>query len=123
MDLHVLTHSFPTRRAADLQAEKDRQRDAWILSHRGHAVANGQPVLPCNRVGHEPSPRGASGIDFWGTSHVLAPQGEFVAAAGGDPTVLECDVDLGRREHVVPVGRGSWSGSMDRYVEIQGVAV
>src|SRR3546814_3918384 len=71
----------------DDQAEKDRQRDAWILSHRGHAVANGLPVLSCNRVGHEPSPLGASGIDFWGHSHVLGPQGEFVAEAGGDPTV------------------------------------
>src|SRR3546814_1116429 len=66
----------------DDQAEKDRQRDAWILSHRGHAVANGLPVLSCNRVGHEPSPLGASGIDFWGNSHVLGPQGEFVAEAG-----------------------------------------
>src|SRR3546814_9787163 len=60
----------------DDQAEKDRQRDAWILSHRGHAVANGLPVLSCNRVGHEPSPLGASGIDFWGNSHVLGPQGD-----------------------------------------------
>jgi N-carbamoylputrescine amidase len=42
-----------------------------VLSHRGHAVANGLPVLSCNRVGHEPSPLGASGIEFWGNSHVL----------------------------------------------------
>jgi len=48
----------------DGQDEKNRQRDAWILSHRGHAVANGLPVLSCNRVGHEPSPLGAAGIDF-----------------------------------------------------------
>jgi N-carbamoylputrescine amidase len=46
----------------DAQDEKIRQRDAWVLSHRGHAVANGLPVLSCNRVGHEPSPLGASGI-------------------------------------------------------------
>ena len=59
----------------DDQAEKDRQRNAWILSHRGHAVANGLPVLSCNRVGHEQSPLGASGIDFWGSTHVLGPQG------------------------------------------------
>src|SRR6478672_7269972 len=66
----------------DDQAEKERQREAWILSHRGHAVANGLPVLSCNRVGHEASPIGNAGIDFWGTSHVLGPQGEFVAKAG-----------------------------------------
>jgi N-carbamoylputrescine amidase len=63
----------------DAQDEKNRQRDAWVLSHRGHAVANGLPVLSCNRVGHEASPLGASGIDFWGNSHVLGPQGEFIS--------------------------------------------
>ena len=97
----------------DDQAEKNRQRDAWILSHRGHAVANGLPVLSCNRVGHEPSPLGASGIDFWGNSHVLGPQGEFVAEAGGDPTVLVCDVDLGRSEHV----RRIWPFLRDRRID------
>lgn len=61
----------------DVQDEKTRQRDARVLSHRGHAVANGLPVLSCNRVGHEASPLGASGIQFWGNSHVLGPQGEF----------------------------------------------
>ncbi|HEY9541171.1 MAG TPA: carbon-nitrogen hydrolase [Luteimonas sp.] len=100
----------------DDQAEKDRQRDAWILSHRGHAVANGLPVLSCNRVGHEPSPLGASGIDFWGNSHVLGPQGEFVAEAGGDPTVLVCDVDLGRSEHV----RRIWPFLRDRRIDAYG---
>lgn len=100
----------------DDQAEKDRQRDAWILSHRGHAVANGLPVLSCNRVGHEPSPLGASGIDFWGNSHVLGPQGEFVAEASGDPTVLVCDVDLGRSEHV----RRIWPFLRDRRIDAYG---
>ena len=85
----------------DDQAEKDRQRNAWILSHRGHAVANGLPVLSCNRVGHEPSPVGASGIDFWGSSHVLGPQGEFLAEAGIEaPELLMAEVDLQRSEHV-----------------------
>jgi N-carbamoylputrescine amidase len=97
----------------DDQAEKDRQRDAWILSHRGHAVANGLPVLSCNRVGHEPSPLGTTGIDFWGNSHVLGPQGEFIAQAGGDPTVLVCDVDLGRSEHV----RRIWPFLRDRRID------
>ncbi|MBM7093362.1 N-carbamoylputrescine amidase, partial [Streptomyces sp. S12] len=65
----------------DAQDEKDRQRNAWILSHRGHAVANGLPVLSVNRVGFEASPLGASGIQFWGSSHVLGPQGEYLAEA------------------------------------------
>ncbi|WP_417473736.1 carbon-nitrogen hydrolase [Luteimonas mephitis] len=98
---------------SDDQAEKDRQRDAWILSHRGHAVANGLPVLSCNRVGHEPSPIGATGIDFWGNSHVLGPQGEFIAEAGGDTTLLVCDVDLGRSEHV----RRIWPFLRDRRID------
>jgi Predicted amidohydrolase len=71
----------------DVPEEKTRQRDAWVLSHRGHAVANGLPVLSCNRVGHETSPLGASGIDFWGNSHVLGPQGEFIAEAGTEATL------------------------------------
>jgi len=98
----------------DGQDEKDRQRGAWVLSHRGHAVANGLPVLSCNRIGHEPSPLGASGIRFWGTSHVLGPQGEFIAEAGTeDPQVLVADVDLGRSEHV----RRIWPFLRDRRID------
>ena len=98
----------------DAQDEKDRQRGAWVLSHRGHAVANGLPVLSCNRIGHEPSPLGASGIRFWGTSHVLGPQGEFIAEAGTDaPQVLVADVDLGRSEHV----RRIWPFLRDRRID------
>lgn len=97
----------------DEQDEKDRQRDAWILSHRGHAVANGLPVLSCNRVGHESSPLGTSGVDFWGHSHVLGPQGEFLAEAGTDPTLLICDVDLGRSENV----RRIWPFLRDRRID------
>ena len=100
----------------DDEAEKTRQRDAWILSHRGHAVANGLPVLSCNRVGHEPSPLGAAGIDFWGNSHVLGPQGEFLAQAGGDPTLLTCEVDLGRSEDV----RRIWPFLRDRRIDAYG---
>src|SRR3546814_13183625 len=88
----------------DDQAEKDRQRDAWILSHRGHAVANGLPVLSCNRVGHEPSPLGAPGIDCWGNSHELGPQGELLGQAGRDPKVVVGDGDLGRSEDVCQPG-------------------
>ena len=100
----------------DAQDEKSRQRDAWILSHRGHAVANGLTVLSCNRVGHEASPMGASGIDFWGSSHVLGPQGEFLAEAGGEPQILMAEVDLQRSEHV----RRIWPFLRDRRIDAYG---
>ena len=101
---------------SDEQGEKTRQRDAWVLSHRGHAVANGLPVLSCNRVGHEPSPMGASGIDFWGNSHVLGPQGEFIAEAGTEPTLLLAEVDMQRSEHV----RRIWPFLRDRRIDAYG---
>ena len=103
----------------DDAAEQARQRDAWILSHRGHAVANGVPVLSCNRVGHEISPlatektAGASGIDFWGNSHVLGPQGEFIAEAGSEATILMAEVDMQRSEHV----RRIWPFLRDRRID------
>ena len=98
----------------DDQAEKDRQRGAWILSHRGHAVANGLPVLSCNRIGHEPSPLGTSGIRFWGSSHVLGPQGELLAEAGTDDAqVLVADIDMDRSEHV----RRIWPFLRDRRID------
>ncbi len=106
----------------DAQDEKDRQRDAWILSHRGHAVANGLPVLSCNRVGHEASPLasekavGASGIQFWGNSHVLGPQGEFIAEASGDAEILCAEIDLARSEHV----RRIWPFLRDRRIDAYG---
>jgi N-carbamoylputrescine amidase len=88
-----------------------------LLSHRGHAVANGLPVLSCNRVGHEPSPIGGRGIDFWGSSHVLGPQGEFIAEASSDaPELLVADVDLGRSEDV----RRIWPFLRDRRVDAYG---
>ena len=108
---------------SDEVAEKDRQRNAWILSHRGHAVANGLPVLSCNRVGHEPSPiasdkhAGTSGIRFWGSSHVLGPQGEFLAEANTEsPEILFADVDLARSEHV----RRIWPFLRDRRIDAYG---
>ena len=101
----------------DDQTEKDRQRTAWILSHRGHAVANGLPVLSCNRIGHEPSPIGGSGIDFWGSSHVLGPQGEFLAEAGiTEPEILMAEVDLQRSEQV----RRIWPFLRDRRIDAYG---
>lgn len=102
---------------AEAEDENARQRQAWILSHRGHAVANGLPVLSCNRVGHEPSPLGAAGIRFWGSSHVLGPQGEFLAEAGTDaPEILMAEVDLGRSESV----RRIWPFLRDRRIDAYG---
>ena len=100
----------------DTQDEKNRQRDAWVLSHRGHAVANGLPVLSCNRVGHEASPLGASGIQFWGNSHVLGPQGEFIAEAAGEAEILSAEIDLQRSEHV----RRIWPFLRDRRIDAYG---
>ena len=106
----------------DEQPEKDRQRNAWILSHRGHAVANGLPVLSCNRVGHEPSPMasangtGSGGIEFWGNSHVLGPQGEFLAEAGTEATILMAEVDMARSEQV----RRIWPFLRDRRIDAYG---
>jgi N-carbamoylputrescine amidase len=98
----------------DAADEKTRQRDAWLLSHRGHAVANGLPVLSCNRVGHEQSPLGSSGIRFWGSSHVLGPQGEFIAEAGPDqPELLMAEIDMARSEHV----RRIWPFLRDRRID------
>ncbi len=98
----------------DSEDEQARQRQAWLLSHRGHAVANGIPVLSCNRTGFEPSPLGASGIRFWGSSHVLGPQGEYLAEAGTDaPEILVADIDLARSESV----RRMWPFLRDRRID------
>jgi N-carbamoylputrescine amidase len=99
---------------SDAQDEKDRQRMAWILSHRGHAVANGIPVLSCNRTGFEASPIGAAGIQFWGSSQVLGPQGEIIAEANTDqPEVLFAELDMQRSEHV----RRIWPFLRDRRID------
>ena len=80
-------------------------------------MANGLPVLSCNRVGHEPSPIGRSGIDFWGSSHVLGPQGEFLAEAAIDaPELLMAEVDLRRSEDV----RRIWPFLRDRRIDAYG---
>jgi N-carbamoylputrescine amidase len=98
----------------DDEAEKQRQRDAWITVQRGHAVANGLPVLACNRVGHEPSPAaGDPGIEFWGHSFVAGPQGELLAQAAGDETLLSAEIDLGRSEAV----RRIWPFLRDRRID------
>lgn len=99
----------------DTQDEKDRQRDAWITVQRAHAVANGLPMLSCNRTGFEKDPTGAgSGIQFWGSSFVTGPQGEFLAQARVDGReLLLADVDLGRSEDV----RRIWPFLRDRRID------
>ena len=66
--------------STDTEEEKKRQLNAWITVQRGHAVANGLPVITVNRTGHEPDPSGqTNGIQFWGNSFVAGPQGELLA--------------------------------------------
>ncbi len=103
---------------ADAQAEKDRQRDAWITVQRGHAVANGLPLLACNRTGFEADPAGdGGGVQFWGSSFVAGPQGEFLAQAGTDARqLLLADIDLGRSEQV----RRIWPFLRDRRIDAYG---
>jgi N-carbamoylputrescine amidase len=99
----------------DDQAEKDRQREAWITVQRGHAVANGLPLLSCNRTGYEADVSGVGrGIQFWGNSFVAGPQGEFLAQAGTDQReLLVVDVDMARSEHV----RRIWPFLRDRRID------
>ena len=71
--------------SSDTPEEQERQREAWTTVQRGHAVANGLPVIAVNRVGHEPDPSGQTrGISFWGSSFVAGPQGEFLYRASKD---------------------------------------
>ncbi len=98
----------------DADEEKQRQRDAWIIVQRGHAVANGLPLLACNRTGFEAAPDGGRGIQFWGSSLVAGPQGEMLASAGvGARELLVADVDLARSESV----RRIWPFLRDRRID------
>jgi len=103
---------------SDSEPENARQRMAWILSHRGHAVANGIPVLSCNRTGFEAPPAGAQsaiiGTRFWGSSMVLGPQGEVLAEAGTEaPELLMAEIDMQRTEQV----RRVWPFLRDRRID------
>ncbi|MHB1271461.1 MAG: carbon-nitrogen hydrolase [Rhodanobacter sp.] len=102
----------------DEPAEQDRQRDAWVTVQRGHAIANGLPLLACNRTGHEADPSGVgAGIRFWGSSFVAGPQGELLAQATTDArTLLLSEVDLSRSEHV----RRIWPFLRDRRIDAYG---
>ena len=98
----------------DENAEKQRQLDAWVTIQRGHAVANGIPVISCNRIGFEAAPDNASGIDFWGNSFIAGPQGEILARADHQQdTLLFAKVDPVRSEQV----RRIWPFLRDRRID------
>ena len=101
--------------SSDTPGEQTRQREAWTTVQRGHAVANGLPVITVNRVGHEANPSGQTkGITFWGSSFVAGPQGELLAQASTqDEEVVVVTVDLHRSECV----RRWWPFLRDRRIE------
>lgn len=100
---------------ADSPEEQARQREAWTTVQRGHAVANGLPLVAVNRVGHEPDPSGATpGIRFWGSSFACGPQGEMLCRAPEDEeAVVVVDIDMQRSENV----RRWWPFLRDRRIE------
>ena len=101
--------------SSDSDAEKQRQQDAWQTVQRGHAIANGLPVITVNRVGYEPDPSGqTNGINFWGHSFVCGPQGEIIAQCSDDMEhVAVIDVNLNRSEQV----RRWWPFLRDRRID------
>jgi N-carbamoylputrescine amidase len=101
--------------SSDSPEEQERQREAWTTVQRGHAVANGIPVVTVNRVGFEPdSSRQTKGIEFWGSSFVAGPQGElFYQACNDDEESLIVEVDLQHSEQV----RRWWPFLRDRRID------
>jgi N-carbamoylputrescine amidase len=104
--------------SSDPEEEKQRQLDAWITIQRGHAVANGLPVIAVNRTGHEPDPSGQTeGIQFWGNSFICGPQGEILfQAMANQEQIIVRDVSLQRSEQV----RRWWPFLRDRRIECYG---
>jgi N-carbamoylputrescine amidase len=101
--------------SSDTPEEQQRQREAWTTVQRGHAVANGLPVITVNRVGHEPDPSGQTrGIQFWGSSFVAGPQGELLyRASEEEEESLVINIDLNRSEQV----RRWWPFLRDRRID------
>ena len=104
--------------SSDTDAEKSRQQTAWQTVQRGHAVANGLPVITVNRVGHEVDPSGqTNGIQFWGFSFIAGPQGELLYQAPSDKeTEAIVEIDMERSEQV----RRWWPFLRDRRIENYG---
>ena len=101
--------------SSDTEEEKARQLGAWVTVQRGHAVANGLPVISVNRTGHEPDPSGqTNGIQFWGNSFVAGPQGELITTLPNDVEVVGVvEVDKLRSEQV----RRWWPFFRDRRID------
>ena len=101
--------------STDTDEEKARQLGAWVTVQRGHAVANGLPVVAVNRVGHEPDPSGqTNGVQFWGNSFVAGPQGELLAVADNyKEQNMVVEVDMARSENV----RRWWPFLRDRRID------
>ena len=100
--------------SSDSDEEKSRQLGAWQTVQRGHAVANGLPVVAVNRCGWEKDPSGqTNGITFWGHSFVAGPQGEFIVEAGTEEETVIVDIDMKRCENV----RRWWPFLRDRRIE------
>ena len=98
----------------DSKKEKKRQLDAWITIQRSHAIANGIPVISCNRVGFEKDSSGVmDGIHFWGNSFVCDPQGEMIAQAGKKETILYANINPNRTKEV----RDIWPFLRDRRID------
>jgi N-carbamoylputrescine amidase len=104
--------------SSDTDDEQERQREAWTTIQRGHAVANGLPVITVNRTGYEPDPSGqTNGITFWGSSFLAGPQGELLYRAPIDKEVEQIvEVDLSRSEQV----RRWWPFLRDRRIDQYG---
>ncbi len=103
--------------SSDTPEEQQRQLDAWITVQRGHAVANGLPVVTVNRAGHEQDPSGLTdGIRFWGHSFVAGPQGEMLYEADTTPQEVVIEVDMARSEQV----RRWWPFLRDRRIDAYG---
>lgn len=103
--------------SSDEPSEQQRQSDAWQLVQRGHAVANGLPVVTVNRVGYEEDPSGqTNGIHFWGRSFVAGPQGELLTEFGQEEEVRVIEVNLTRSESV----RRWWPFLRDRRIDFFG---
>jgi len=109
---------YPTAIGWDMRdsfEERERQKNAWVTIQRGHAVANGIPVISVNRVGFEEDPSGQSaGINFWGNSFVAGPQGEFIIIAPNDEEAnIVVKIDMKRSEEV----RRIWPFLRDRRID------
>lgn len=104
--------------STDTPEEQQRQREAWTTVQRGHAVANGLPVVAVNRVGYESDPSGVTGgIQFWGSSFVAGPQGEFLfRASDTEESITVVEVDLHHSEQV----RRWWPFLRDRRIDKYG---